>query len=248
MTVFSLSDVGQKRTINQDFIYTSITSIGLLPNLFLVADGMGGHKAGDFASRKTVEIMVEEIEGNSKESPVVVLREAIEKANDAIYRLASQDEDMEGMGTTLVAASLIGDRLQVANVGDSRLYVIGEEITQITVDHSLVEEMVRVGTIDKEMAKSHPRKNIITRAVGVMPTIQPDFFTVTIKKGEQVLLCTDGLTNMLEDEEISKIVKSRGTVEEKVKTLVAEANRRGGKDNISVVLLDPAFEQNGERI
>ena len=104
--------------------------------------------------------------------------------------------------------------------------------------------MVRVGTIDKEMAKSHPRKNIITRAVGVMPTIQPDFFTVTIKKGEQVLLCTDGLTNMLEDEEISKIVKSRGTV----KTLVAEANRRGGKDNISVVLLDPAFEQNGERI
>ncbi len=241
MTVFSLSDVGQKRTINQDFIYTSITSIGLLPNLFLVADGMGGHKAGDFASRKTVEIMVEEIEGNSKESPVVVLREAIEKANDAIYRLASQDEDMEGMGTTLVAASLIGDRLQVANVGDSRLYVIGEEITQITVDHSLVEEMVRVGTIDKEMAKSHPRKNIITRAVGVMPTIQPDFFTVTIKKGEQVLLCTDGLTNMLEDEEISKIVKSRGTVEEKVKTLVAEANRRGGKDNISVVLLDPAF-------
>ena len=97
MTVFSLSDVGQKRTINQDFIYTSITSIGLLPNLFLVADGMGGHKAGDFASRKTVEIMVEEIEGNSKESPVVVLREAIEKANDAIYRLASQDEDMEGM-------------------------------------------------------------------------------------------------------------------------------------------------------
>ena len=241
MTVFSLSDVGQKRTINQDFIYTSNTSIGLLPNLFLVADGMGGHKAGDFASRKTVEIMVEEIEGNSKESPVVVLREAIEKANDAIYRLASQDEDMEGMGTTLVAASLIGDRLQVANVGDSRLYVIGEEITQITVDHSLVEEMVRVGTIDKEMAKSHPRKNIITRAVGVMPTIQPDFFTVTIKKGEQVLLCTDGLTNMLEDEEISKIVKSRGTVEEKVKALVAEANRRGGKDNISVVLLDPAF-------
>ena len=241
MTVFSLSDVGQKRTINQDFIYTSNTSIGLLPNLFLVADGMGGHKAGDFASRKTVEIMVEEIEGNSKESPVVVLREAIEKANDAIYRLASQDEDMEGMGTTLVAASLIGDRLQVANVGDSRLYVIGEEITQITVDHSLVEEMVRVGTIDKEMAKSHPRKNIITRAVGVMPTIQPDFFTVTIKKGEQVLLCTDGLTNMLEDEEISKIVKSRGTVEEKVKALVTEANRRGGKDNISVVLLDPAF-------
>ena len=101
--------------------------------------------------------------------------------------------------------------------------------------------MVRVGTIDKEMAKSHPRKNIITRAVGVMPTIQPDFFTVTIKKGEQVLLCTDGLTNMLEDEEISKIVKSRGTVEEKVKALVTEANRRGGKDNISVVLLDPAF-------
>lgn len=241
MTVFSLSDVGQKRTINQDFVYTSSNPIGLLPNLFLVADGMGGHKAGDFASRKTVEIMVEEIEGNSKESPVVVLRESIEKANDAIYRLATHDEDMEGMGTTLVAASLIGDRLQVANVGDSRLYVIGEEITQITVDHSLVEEMVRVGTIDKEMAKSHPRKNIITRAVGVMPAIQPDFFTVTIKKGEQILLCTDGLTNMLEDEEISKIVKSRGTVEEKVKALVTEANRRGGKDNISVVLLDPAF-------
>lgn len=241
MTVFSLSDVGQKRAINQDFIYTSNTSIGLLPNLFLVADGMGGHKAGDFASRKTIEIMVEEIEGNSKESPVVVLRESIEKANDVIYRLATRDEDMEGMGTTLVAASLIGDRLQVANVGDSRLYVIGDKIAQITVDHSLVEEMVRVGTIDKEMARSHPRKNIITRAVGVMPTVQPDFFTVTLKKGEQVLLCTDGLTNMLEDEEISKIVKSQGTVEEKVKALVTEANRRGGKDNISVVLLDPAF-------
>lgn len=242
LSAFSMSDVGLKRKENQDYVYASLEAIGPLPNLFLVADGMGGHKAGDFASKATVETMVEDIADTKKDSPVVVLREAIEKANQLIYTKATTDETMEGMGTTIVAASVIGNRVQVANVGDSRLYIIGEEMTQITIDHSLVEEMVRVGTIDKEEARNHPRKNIITRAVGVTESITPDFFTITLKEGEQILLCTDGLTNMLEDEEIFQMIKAPGSVEEKVTALVAEANERGGKDNISVIIVDPAIE------
>lgn len=241
LNAFYASDIGQNRKENQDYIFASESKIGSLPNLFIVADGMGGHKAGDFASKATVDTMVESIGASGEKSPVLVLKNAIEEANRLVCTKAMENASMEGMGTTVVAAAIIGNRLQVANVGDSRLYVIRDVMNQITIDHSLVEEMIRVGTIDREMARNHPSKNIITRAVGVSLEIQPDFFTVTLQKGDLVLLCTDGLTNMLEDEEIFEIVKKTKDAQDAVPALIAMANRRGGKDNISVILVDPAL-------
>jgi len=168
----------------------------------------------------------------------LILRKAIEAANENIHKKAEEDSSYEGMGTTVVAASCLGKYLQIANVGDSRLYVIGREIVQITKDHSLVEEMVRMGGIDREAARNHPDKNIITRAIGVNQKVEIDFFTVELKPGEKVLMCSDGLTNMLEDAEILGIVNNGPNLEESANQLISIANDRGGKDNISVILIE----------
>ncbi len=236
---FSMTDIGRRRKINQDYIYTSEKPMGNLPNLFLVADGMGGHKAGDYASRYAVENICEIVEKSMEKEPQLILRSAIESANTHIYEKAKEDENYEGMGTTIVAATCLGNCLQVANVGDSRLYVVGDTIRQITRDHSLVEEMVRMGAMNRADAKTHAKKNIITRAIGAAEDIEIDMFTVELKEKETVLMCSDGLTNMLEDEEIRMILHGQRDIVEKVETLVAEANNRGGADNISVVLIEP---------
>ena len=213
MKTFSMTHIGRRREMNQDYMYTSENAVGKLPNLFLVADGMGGHKAGEYASRFTVEKIVETIETSGQTEPVAAMKEAVEAANRGLLEEAGRDAAKAGMGTTVVAATVIGDHLHVANVGDSRLYLINHEaIRQITRDHSLVEEMVRLGEMDKADAKDHPDKNIITRAVGVVPELSVDFFEVELKPGDTVLMCSDGLTNMIEDEEIKKIVLGqRGT-------------------------------------
>ena len=164
---YAITDIGQKRKLNQDFIYLSETPIGNLPNVFIVADGMGGHNAGDYASRYAVEIVVEEISNSLEKNPVRILGRAIDKANRMIRERAQTDEHLNGMGTTMVIATCIGQYLEVANVGDSRLYVVNETIEQVTRDHSLVEEMVRMGGIDRASARNHPDKNIITRATAL---------------------------------------------------------------------------------
>ena len=238
LKTFSVTDIGRKRKLNQDYVYASEQAVGNLPNLFIVADGMGGHKAGDFASKCAVETIHELAVRSFEKNPTLILKKAIETANESIHKKSEEDISYEGMGTTVVAASCMGRYLQIANVGDSRLYVIGDEITQITKDHSLVEEMVRMGGIDRAAARNHPDKNIITRAIGANDTVEIDFFTVELKPQEKVLMCSDGLTNMLEDEEILTIVKGIGSVEEKAKELVSAANDRGGKDNISVILIE----------
>lgn len=236
---FSITDIGKRRKVNQDFVYSSEEPIGNLPNLFVVADGMGGHNAGDYASKVTVEVMVREIERSFEKNPAIILRKAISAANEVIRRQAAEQPGLEGMGTTVVAATGIGGYLQIANVGDSRLYVVNEEIKQITRDHSLVEEMVRIGGLNREEARNHPDKNIITRAVGASDTVEPDFFTVELEDGDRVLMCSDGLTNMVEDEEICRMLNCAGTPEEKAAELVKAANENGGRDNISVILLEP---------
>lgn len=235
---FSVTDIGKKRKLNQDFVYASDEAVGNLPNIYIVADGMGGHNAGDYASRCTVETMIREIRGCFEKSPIRILSKAIRTANDQVRRKAREDESLFGMGTTVVAATCLGKYLQVANVGDSRLYIINDEIRQITRDHSLVEEMVRMGGIDKEAARNHPDKNIITRAIGARDTIEIDFFHEELKSGDIVLMCSDGLTNMLEDEEISRILKSQDTIEERAEKLIEAANSNGGKDNIAVIIID----------
>ena len=233
-----LTDTGRKRELNEDYVYASDRPVGNLPNLFIVADGMGGHKAGDFASKCTVETIRELASRSFEKNPVIILRKAIETANGDVYQKSLEDASYEGMGTTVVAASCLGRYLQIANVGDSRLYVIGEEITQITKDHSLVEEMIRMGGINRDAARNHPDKNIITRAIGANETVDIDFFFVELKPLEKVLMCSDGLTNMLEDEEIRRIVQGPGSVESRAKQLISAANDRGGKDNISVILIE----------
>lgn len=242
LKTFSLTDVGKRRKENQDYIFTSEKPIGNLPNLFLVADGMGGHKAGDYASRYTVETICEIVERSLEKDPRIVLSQAIDAANEHIRKKSLEDANMNGMGTTIVAATYLGGRLQVANVGDSRLYVVGEAIRQITQDHSYVEELVRKGGLDRDSARNHPDKNIITRAVGAGDTVDIDFFSVMLKPGELVLMCTDGLSNMLEDEEIRMILEGQRDLVEKVESLINEANNRGGKDNISVVIIEPTIQ------
>ena len=238
LKTFSITDIGRKRKVNQDFVYTSEKPVGRLPNLFIVADGMGGHNAGDYASKLTVETMVSEIAGSTEEQPAKIFDKAISTANEMIRRKAAREPDMEGMGTTVVAATYMDRQLRIANVGDSRLYIVGKEIRQITRDHSLVEEMVRAGTISHDEARVHPDKNIITRAVGASETVEADHFTVDIEEGDVVLMCTDGLTNMLEDEEIRMIMNGARDIVEKAQALVEAANANGGKDNISVVLIE----------
>lgn len=235
---FSVTDIGKKRKLNQDYVYVSQDPIGKLPNVFIVADGMGGHNAGDYASKCTVETMVREIRHCTEESPVRILGKAIRMANDQIRWRAREDESLYGMGTTVVAATCIDKCLQIANVGDSRLYIISDEIRQITRDHSLVEEMIRMGGLDRAAARNHPDKNIITRAIGARDTVEIDFFHEELKPGDIVLMCTDGLTNMLEDQEIGGILKEKTTIEERAEKLVEAANNNGGKDNIAVILID----------
>ena len=239
LKTFSITDIGKKRQLNQDYVYTSEIPVGILPNVFIVADGMGGHNAGDYASKYTVETIVREIECSKEDNAVTVIKNAIEIANGHIRQKAEEDIHLYGMGTTLVVATCMGNTLQVANVGDSRLYVVNETITQITRDHSLVEEMVRMGGIDRETARSHPDKNIITRAIGASETIKVYFFTVELHQGDIVLMCSDGLTNMLEDEEIRMILNGQRDIVEKAEELVKAANNNGGRDNVAVILIEP---------
>ncbi len=243
MKTFSMTDTGQRRDTNQDYMYTSETAVGNLPNLFLVADGMGGHAAGDYASRCAIEQTVESISASGLTEPVALMQEAVSRANLLLLSAAQNDPGKAGMGTTLVAATCMDHQLYAANVGDSRLYIINQEtITQITRDHSLVEEMVRLGEMDEADAKFHPDKNIITRAVGVFEEVAADFFETRIEEGDIILLCSDGLTNEVSDADIKRIVLGQRDIVEKAEKLVETANRNGGHDNITVVLIEPFVE------
>ena len=243
MKIFSMTDVGRKREMNQDYVFATDESLGTLPNLLVVADGMGGHKAGDFASKYTVEVLKEELKHTLKDGPEEILKDAAQTANHKLIEKADEDINLEGMGTTLVAATVIDHTLYFINVGDSRLYLLNKDIRQLSRDHSLVEEMVRLGEMDKADAKDHPDKNIITRAVGVVPELSVDFFEVELKPGDTVLMCSDGLTNMIEDEEIKKIVLGQRDIVEKAEKLIDTANENGGKDNITVVLIEPFSDE-----
>ncbi len=238
MKAYALTDVGVKRKTNQDYVYINNTKVGCLPNLFIVADGMGGHKAGDIASRLAVESLIEFVENSNEKEPFKLFGKGIEIANEKILEEARNDLELQGMGTTLVVATLIEKKLYVANIGDSRLYLIRDELMQITKDHSYVEEMLKRGQIDESEARTHEKKNVITRAVGADVCMSADYFEVDIKEGDKFLMCSDGLTNMLLDEEIFEIISSNKDVKMSVDMLIEEANKKGGKDNIAIVLVD----------
>ncbi|MBQ2705261.1 MAG: Stp1/IreP family PP2C-type Ser/Thr phosphatase [Agathobacter sp.] len=239
MKAFSITDTGVLRTMNQDYCFSSNTPIGKLPNLYIVCDGMGGHKAGEYASRYTVERIVASVSRSRTENPVRILKSAIQKANEILVVESQEYKEKQGMGTTVVAATIIGDKMYVANVGDSRLYVINQTIEQITNDHSYVEEMIRIGKIRREDAAKHEKKNVITRAVGATEKVKVDFFEVELRENDKILLCSDGLTNMVSNDRIYQIVSANEDVDVISKELVDEANKNGGQDNITVVVVKP---------
>lgn len=237
---FSMTDIGSVREMNQDCIFSSDEKVGNIDDLYVVADGMGGQQAGEYASRYTVDRLVSYVRKSQESDPKTILDKALQYVNREVRLVAATDEKYNGMGTTVVAAVITGDRLLVANVGDSRLYVLSDTMHQITEDHSLVQEMIDAGSIDRSMARFHPDKNVITRAVGAEDELDIDFFTVKLTGSEVIIMCTDGLTNMVDDGRIRDIVRENGDPEQAVKALVAEANRNGGVDNISVILIVPS--------
>ena len=211
-----------------------ISRSGNIPNLLIVADGMGGHNAGDYASKFVVEVLKKELAKSREDGPRAMMKKAIASANHQLIAESKTDARLEGMGTTLVAATVIEHTLYFANVGDSRLYLLNDEIRQLSKDHSLVQEMVRLGGLNAEEAKHHPDKNIITRAIGVKEDVEIDFFEHRLKKGDIILMCTDGLSNMVEDEEIFQICSQfqrccggSGTINRKSKIATAERTTLG---------------------
>jgi PPM family protein phosphatase len=222
------SDVGRQRSVNED-------DLVVRPPFFAVADGMGGAKAGEVASKIAAGTF--EGEADSGEPAEAQLARILREANRRIYALAVKDESHRGMGTTLTAAMVHGDEISFAHVGDSRAYVLRRgELEQLTSDHSLVAELERSGQISPEAAEHHPQRSIITRALGPEPEVEVDTYTVTGRDGDLFLLCSDGLTSMISDQEVASIMRSAESLDEAADALVRAANQSGGKDNITVVL------------
>lgn len=243
MISYGKTDIGMVRGMNQDTIFFSDKSIGNLPNLYIVADGMGGHQAGDYASAHAVSWFVEYVKQCQYVNPITILKTGIAKVNDMLLEQAAEHSELKGMGTTFVTAVILQDKMYVANIGDSRLYVMGEEARQVTLDHSLVEELIRTGQLDRRRVRFHPERNIITRALGTGREAVPDFFEIILQKNEKVLLCTDGLTNMIEDDEIRDIVMQKQFIDKICDQLIERANYYGGKDNIGVVVVEQVLNE-----
>lgn len=238
MLSFGKTDIGKKRSMNQDNLFFSDDAVGCLPNLYIVADGMGGHKAGDYASSYAVYRFVEFVKRSEDANPITVMKKGIQTVNEGILAASREREELSGMGTTFVCAVIAGTRLYVANIGDSRLYLLDKDnIRQITLDHSLVEELIRTGQLDPLKVRNHPEKNIITRALGVNEEAVPDFFEVELRMDERILMCSDGLSNMVEDDELLNIIMKDEKPNTAVERLIERANYYGGKDNIAALVV-----------
>ena len=241
MQTWGLTDPGNIRQQNQDSY--AIVPFGRDRVLMIVCDGMGGAKSGNVASSLAVEVFTDEVRrtqrpGMTPEKAAAMLRSALELSNSAVYEQSQLSDDFTGMGTTLVAALVTAKSCRVVNVGDSRAYLIsGDTITQVTRDHSFVEDLVERGIISRADARTHPRKNIITRAVGVEPMVECDVFAPKLKKNDLLLLCSDGLTNAVADEELLETVSQCKDLEKAAQALLDLALQRGAPDNVTVGLL-----------
>lgn len=228
------TDVGSRRTRNEDFFSVAETKHGLL---VVVCDGMGGHAGGERASRLAVQEFNAAIDANDDDARAMFER-AVARANEAVYRESTQNADTAGMGTTLVAALVRAGRALVVNVGDSRAYRWhANRLERISLDHSVVEELVAAGRITAEQARVHPQRNIITRALGTSASVQPDLFEVEIGPGDGLLLATDGLHGMIADDVIEDILRRRALPDAACDELVAAALAAGGDDNVTVALV-----------
>ena len=239
MLAFVKSDIGLVRKMNED------NYIFLPPHLYVVADGMGGHAAGEIASKIAVETVKQYIAQNKANStPEVFLQQAIAEANKAILQMAETKNECSGMGTTLSAAYITEDIINWGHVGDSRIYHFhNNQIKQITNDHSLVWDLVRNGNITEAEAHTHPHRNILTRALGTTEELAIDTGTMHWEHGDMLLFCTDGLTNMVSNQDICQIVQNRelsGQV--MLDMLIEKANKAGGIDNITAILVQYGAE------
>ncbi len=230
------TDVGVVRSGNEDAYL-----MGSERGLFVVADGMGGHAAGEVASEMATRLVAETfkpVKGMSDDELMAQMVAAIRAANAAIFERTLQEQDKRGMGTTATALALLPRRYLIGQVGDSRAYILrGNVLTQITKDHSYVQEQVDAGRLSPEEARVHPYANVITRCVGSSGDVVPDLYIGTLEAGDLLLLASDGLTGMVDDPDLQAILEEDGTLEDRVDRLIDEANRRGGLDNITVILV-----------
>ncbi len=237
----SATDVGRVRTVNQDMPLER-------PNLYAVADGMGGHVGGEVAARVAVATLEQAFE---RAPTVAGLREAVSEANTAVWHESQANADLRGMGTTLTALALVGgtegrDTLALANVGDSRAYVFSDgDLIQVSDDHSLAEERMRHGEMTEAEAAVHPQRHILTRALGVSSEVETDMWELELRAGDRVLLCSDGLSNEVETEEMASVLRTVADPQDAAQRLVDVANEHGGADNITVVIVDVQVGEEG---
>jgi len=242
LKAIGISDIGKCRKNNEDALYVPLPE-DEIQNLFIVADGMGGCNAGEVASQYAIDSFLnyikKERDSHGEEDIPDLLAEAMAASNRAVYDKSNSEREFAEMGTTMVAAAVQDGKIFVAYVGDSRAYLFRKkELSALTTDHSYVMELVRLGSITKEEAASHPKRNIITRAVGIKETVETDAIVENALRGDILLLCTDGLSGMVSDKEMAEVIGKRITLEKKAQRLVEMANERGGYDNISLILVD----------
>ncbi len=240
---YGITSVGRIRKKNQDYFFATDNKIGKLNNLYIVADGMGGHKAGEVASYETVERLVDYIKQNDDSDLRRLIEKGIQFANLSVYNQSVENEQYTGMGTTLVVACIDNDILHIFNVGDSRLYVYTDGLKQITLDHSRVEELFRAGLITQQEREDFPNKNIITRAIGINDDVEIDYFRISMESVKYVLLCSDGLTKMMDDNEFEKYFYNITDLELTCKALLDDVNGRGGIDNTTIIVVDVNGEE-----
>lgn len=226
------SDIGRKRTNNEDSLFFN-NDLGL----FMVADGMGGHKGGDKASKLAIETAADAYKNLHIEGSADALKQALKNAASEVYLAGTNNASLKGMGTTLSALAINGEEANIAHIGDSRIYRLrDQEFNLLTQDHSLVHEQVQAGIMTTEEARISSLRNIITRAIGHDQNAKADHFSISIQANDLFLLCTDGLNNMLNDDKIKEII-TKQEPKKSIHTLISEANLRGGDDNISVILV-----------
>lgn len=240
MKIFAKSDVGKAREINEDYFFVS--EPGDEVKIFILADGMGGYNGGEVASRLATTSARSYISNNfnkiehDKESILNLIKNAVEYANMVVYEKSEKEKELQGMGTTLDVCLIYNNRVYIGHVGDSRVYRIRKEfLRRLTTDHSYVQQLVKDGTITKEEAYNHPKKNMLTKALGCTAYVEPDVMVKGFLKGDILCMSSDGLTNMLKDEEIYNIIKDNPDVA--AEELVKKANELGGYDNITVVII-----------
>ena len=239
--VFAKTDIGKARELNQDYYYISQDTDE--PKIFILADGMGGYKGGEIASKLATESATKYIKSNfadivkEKEEILKLIKNAVEYANMVVYEKSKDDKELEGMGTTLEVCLIYNNKAYIGHVGDSRIYRIRKDIMRkLTKDHSYVQQLVEDKKITREEAKTHPKKNMLTKALGCTPYVEPDIRARNFEKGDIFIMCSDGLTNMVEEKRIYELIKM--DINTAVDNLIKEANTAGGYDNITVIIIN----------